>query len=264
MAAGGSKKSKDKSKEVQGPNRDGSAGLGPKKGPAQGPNRDGSTIDKNPSGKGPAQGPNRDGSTLDVNPSGKSRPQQGPMQDGSTLDTAPKRNKKPGDEFGKLLGAVVGALVPAPGMGALMAVGDEMGDMVQKNQEDVDAGRKKSTRMDDPAMGRVDDMEGEGISSFGNAASDDRAKNKNGLGGGMTGGKGDGSNTLAKAILNSKPNVDEEAAATQTANNSTTAKTPDNFIDGEIDPETGLAKKKVKSVGLPFSYNLPINNLMSL
>lgn len=105
-------------------------------------------------------------------------------------------SKKPGDSFGKIARRIAGMMIPGlPGVvvGGGMMVGDMMGDQVQQNQDDVDAGRKRSRRMDDPGMqgmGRVDDMEGEGISSFGNAASDDRAPNSNGLGRGMTGGGG--------------------------------------------------------------------------
>jgi hypothetical protein len=108
----------------------------------------------------------------------------------------PSRKEKPGDAFGKWARRVAGMMIPGiPGMvvGGGMLVGDMMGDQVQMDQEDVDAGRKISNRMDDPGaqgMGRVDNIKGQGIGSFGNAASDDRGTNSNGLGKGMTGGGG--------------------------------------------------------------------------
>lgn len=90
----------------------------------------------------------------------------------------------------------------APGMGAAILGGELMGDLVGEDQAAVDAGKLKSTRMDDTGdqgMGRVDDIKGRGIGSFGNAATDDRAKNSNDLGRGMTGGSGADSNAAAEA-----------------------------------------------------------------
>ncbi len=87
-----------------------------------------------------------------------------------------------------------------------------------------------------------------------------------GFGDGKLGGKNDTrdgkKNDLASAILGAQRDPEPETA-TSTANNSSTAPTADNFVDGEIDPETGLPKKKVKSNGLPFTYNLPINDLFA-
>lgn len=87
----------------------------------------------------------------------------------------------------KALMQFAGMIAPTP-FGLGMKIGDYMGDLVGQDQAAVDAGLLESTRMDDPVMGRVDNIKGQGIGSFGNAASDDRAANLNGLGGGMTGG----------------------------------------------------------------------------
>lgn len=88
-----------------------------------------------------------------------------------------------------LMMQLAGMLAPQP-FGIGMKIGDYMGDLVGEDQAAVDLGLKKSTRMDDPSMGRVDNIAGQGIGGFGNAASDDRAENANGLGGGMSGGGG--------------------------------------------------------------------------
>lgn len=75
-------------------------------------------------------------------------------------------------------------------------------------------------------------------------------------------GKDDKKQGLAAAILGAQRDPEPETP-TQTANNSSTTPKSDNFVDGDIDPETGLPKKKVKSNGLPFTYNPPINNLFA-
>lgn len=93
-------------------------------------------------------------------------------------------------------------LIGPPGFGIGMRIGDWMGTQVGEDQAAIDAGRKKSTRMDDPSMGRVDDVAGQGIGSYGNAASDDRAENVNGLGGGMTGGGGGGGDGKDRSLKN--------------------------------------------------------------
>lgn len=83
---------------------------------------------------------------------------------------------------------VIGAL-SSPPLGAMMKVGDYMGERVGELQANVDAGRVRSRRADDSQMGRVDVVGGR-PNSFGNAMGDDRAANRNGLGGGTTGGSG--------------------------------------------------------------------------
>lgn len=193
-------------------------------GAMQGPNRDGSTMDVNPSGGRAMQGPNRDGSTMDVNPTGAFNgarmggAMQGPNLDGSTIDVNPEGignfenpdYQKPTTKMEtpiplKALMQFAGMIAPTP-FGLGMKIGDYMGDLVGQDQAAVDAGLLESTRMDDSVMGRVDNIKGQGIGSFGNAASDDRAANLNGLGGGMVGGNQ--SNGLGRPIsLGQLPDV---------------------------------------------------------
>ena len=112
------------------------------------------------------------------------------------------------DTIGKLLSptpvfgnpvvdAIFGAMMPVE-LTAAMKVGQLMADDVKNVQAQVDAGNVPgATRMDDPGMGRVDKIPGDnnidrpgGAYSLGNAMSDDRTPNANGMGGGTTSGAG--------------------------------------------------------------------------
>ena len=184
------------------------------------------------------------------------------------------RKGKPGDDavnntpFGIFKDLALGMM---PFGGIAGAIGDYMGDKVNEVQQDVDAGKVKSKRADDPDMGRVDVVDGR-ANSFGNPASDDRAKNKNGLGGGMSGGNGgEGKKNGLTAVEKMRaansaaedPNnpANKASSSTTTANNA--APFSDTYPDGTLD-EDGKKKEKLKSLGLPFYYKSPINNVFRL
>ena len=297
MAAGGGGKKNDK--EAQGPNKDGSAGTGGKKGgktggnggigggPKQGPNRDGSTVDANPSGKsgaGAKQGPNRDGSTVDQNPSGKpglgGGPKQGPNKDGSTVGENPSGKVKsvaPDDEGGFL----DSLFDPAKRRQAYK------NNPNRPNYDTTDMGVPVDMTFEDAMLGNNlvgDPVFNGGLNAIGavapgigpGLAATRAIQAATGMSGGPSvGGYGDGKlggekntrdgkdgrdNSLAAAILGAQKNPEPEDETSTSAN----ASTADPFVEGEIDPETGLKKKKIKSQGLPFSYNSAVNTLMKL
>lgn len=92
---------------------------------------------------------------------------------------------------------VLGAVTGTPS-GSLVGAGIGMGNAVNDVQALRDMGLLGGRTVTDPEMGRVDFVDGHGY-SMGNPATDSRAPNTSGLGGGMTGGHGgsDGASVLS-------------------------------------------------------------------
>lgn len=84
-------------------------------------------------------------------------------------------------------GAQIAGMTTGAPLGPAVGLGIGMGKAVTDVQAAVDAGTIKGKTETDPSMGRVDTVDGRAY-SHGNPASDSRAANTSGLGGGMVGG----------------------------------------------------------------------------